>query len=55
MVLTSDGALSSSSNVGTDGRASSLDGHLAGQAGSEDTGSSHCDDGCERRLVLRKN
>lgn len=44
------GALAGSSDIGTDGRASSLGGHLGGQTRGENTGGGHCDDGCEGRV-----
>jgi len=46
-----DGALGSSSNGGSDGRAGSLGGHLGSQTGSKDTGG-HCDYGCEGRVLV---
>ena len=41
--LTGHCALGGGRDGCTDGRTCCLDGHLGGQAGSEDTGSSHCD------------
>lgn len=51
MEHTSDGALASSEGS-THGRASGLDGHLGGQAGSDDAGS-HCDGFVKRGVVVR--
>jgi hypothetical protein len=41
-ILLTQGALGGSDGS-THGRASGLDGHLGGQAGSDDTGGGHCD------------